>query len=67
MLGMKRKTRVPLDGRVLDNGRVGCVVSGRDVDLDCCFGCSAFVKLVHEADGGASYVLCKSPRPRPLG
>lgn len=52
---------IPRDAHIIDDGRVGCPVSGVDIDLDACFGCARLEQIVDVAGEPWSYVVCQGP------
>lgn len=62
-LRRNRRPRLPSGAHIIDRGRVGCPVSGNDVDADGCLTCGSFTQLLQDGEQDLTYVVCDA-RPR---
>jgi hypothetical protein len=60
MLRRDRRQRRRRGSLIVDDGRVRCSLTNRDVEIDRCFACPAFEALVTE--DGATYLTCRPVR-----
>lgn len=53
--------------RPIDAGTVACPIAGTDVDVEQCFTCTAFLRLVEDDERQVTLVRCRPEPPnRPV-